>query len=339
MPLTPRRNVLTQLGVLTANALLNQRPAVATDTKAPFMAVADALKIPAETTSIALWGSSSMEGGLGQEHTPKPVYIHEELANSFNPLPVHNVAYGALWSTHSMILRGLIKPQVDFIYGSPLSGTGKNKVQVEVRTEAPGLWSFTCHGQLSSGVSGTLTGFEEDSWFFEPDPEAVASFEGWDMSGTFTSDWLVNAQNSRHVIWTGKNNIGDMQTVDSHIDALVNAARDPIADVIVLGHWVTQKDLESAQRIRKVHDINSLHKNRYGDRFIDVQALLTSPEAMQIDTLNELKLWQNEQTQAEIELGIVPTPLRGSDGIHLSGWGNLLVAKALIERMKELKWL
>ena len=341
MPVQPsRRRALAGAGVAAttlgvfATGLGAQPRAVAataqpatTDTPALSWAIAEALKSPEDTTSIALWGSSSMEGGLGEEFTPKPVYVDEELSLTYNPLAVYNVAYGAQWSNHSTILRGIDTPYVAL----PRDYSG-GRVEVRVDTPVPPLWSFTCHGQLSSGLRGTLTGSKDSTqWFFEAD--------GPGESGAFISEWREKTAASRHVVWTGKNNIADLEQVDADVDALVNAARDPLTDVIVLGHWVTQRDLQWPHVIDNVHALNARQAERYGERFIDVQALLMSDEALHSEPLWELDLLNASDTQSEREQGIVPTPLRGTDGIHLSGWGNLLVARALIERMKELRWV
>lgn len=293
--------------------------------------LAEALAIPASTASIALWGSSSMEGGLGAEHTPRPVYIHDELVLTVNPLPVFNVAYGAQWSNHTTLLRGLDTPVVRLP-----AGYSGGKVPVQVQTDAAALWTFTCAGQIEGGPHGTLTGSAEHQWFFEADVQDAGN---WATTGRFVSDWKARTEDSRHVIWTGKNNIGDLSRVNADVDALVKAARDPEADAIVLGQWVTRNDLAHPRKIANVHQANRVQGERYGRRFIDVQDILTSEAGLTADPIWDLGLMSNPETQKEREQGIVPTPLRGTDGIHLSGWGNLLVAWALIDRMKELRWL
>lgn len=297
----------------------------------PAQPLAEALAIPASTASIALWGSSSMEGGLGAEYTPRPVYIHDELTLTVNPLPVYNVAYGAQWSNHTTLLRGIDTPVVRLP-----AGYSGGKVPVQVQTDAAALWTFTCAGQIEGGPHGTLTGSAEHQWFFEADVQDTGN---WAATGRFISDWKDRTEDSRHVIWTGKNNIADLARVNADVDALVRAARDPEADVIVLGQWVTRNDLAHPKKIANVHQANRIQGERYGRRFIDVQGILTSEKGLSADPIWDLGLMSAPETQKEREQGIVPTPLRGTDGIHLSGWGNLLVAWALIDRMKELRWL
>lgn len=319
-----RRTALAGFGATLMAGAMSPRMAQAAG--ATSGKIAQALAIPEETESVALWGSSSMEGGLGEEHTPKPVFIHEELHFTFNPRPVHHVAYGAQWSNHSTLLRGLDTPFVRI----PEGYTG-GKTEVQVDTPVPALWTFTCRGTLDSGATGTLLGSKEKKWYWEG--------EGPARSGVFTSGWKSVTKNSRHVLWTGKNNISDLEQVDSDIDRLVRAARDPERDVIVLGQWVTKNDLDRPQIIENIHVLNARHAARYGRRFVDVQAILTSDAALYAEPLWELELWTRDQTAKERALGIVPDPLRGSDGVHLSGWGNLLVVLALVERMKELQWV
>lgn len=293
----------------------------------PSHALARAFAALAPERPLALWGSSSMEGGLGAEHTPRPVYVHEEIANAMNPVPVTNLAYGAQFSGHTTILRGLDTPMVHI----PEGYTG-GRVNVRVDTDVPGMWSFTCHGELSSGASGTLTGTPENQWFFESDG-------GPATSGVFTSSWKATTENWRHVIWTGKNNIVQREQVLSDVERLVASARDPKTDAIVLGQWVTKNDLDAPEKIRAIHAVNAAQREAYGHRFVDVQALLTSEEALRAEPIASLDLHSRAETRSELEKGIVPTPLRGSDGIHLSGWGNLLVSWVLIEKMKELAWM
>lgn len=267
-----------------------------------------------------------MEGGLGAEHTPKPVYIHEELAYTFNPRSVYHVAYGAQWSNHSTILRGVDRPVVHVPKG--YSG---GKVEVTVDAPVPALWTFTCDGELDTGGKGRLTGSREHKWYFESDGPAE--------TGAFRSVWWERTKDSRHVLWTGKNNIDAIDQVDSDIERLVDAARDPQRDVIVLGQWVTKNDLGKPRIVENIHALNAIHAERYGRRFIDVQAILTSEMALSAEPLWELDLVRKPETAREREQGIVPAPLRGTDDVHLSGWGNLLVVRALVERMKELEWV
>lgn len=293
----------------------------------PTHALARAFAALASERPLALWGSSSMEGGLGAEHTPRPVYVHEELANAMNPIPVTNLAYGAQFSGHTTILRGLDSPLVHIP-----AGYRGGRVKVFVDTDVPGMWSFTCHGQLSSGASGTLTGTPENQWFFESDG-------GGATSGYFTSSWKTTTETWRHVIWTGKNNIVQREKVVSDVERLVAAARNPLTDAIVLGQWVTRNDLDTPEKIAAIHAVNAAQQAAYGKRFLDVQALLTSERALLAEPIASLNLHERSETRAELDKGIVPTPLRGSDGLHLSGWGNLLVSWALIEKMKELSWM
>lgn len=319
-----RRSALAGFGAAIAAGVMGPQMAQAVGPTAG--KIAAALTIPEQTESVALWGSSSMEGGLGEEHTPKPVYIHEELHFTFNPRPVHHVAYGAQWSNHSTLLRGLDTPVVRI----PEGFTG-GKTEVQVDTPVPALWTFTCKGTLDSGATGTLLGSKERQWYWVG--------EGPASTGAFTSSWKTTTKNSRHVLWTGKNNIRHLEQVDSDIERLVQAARDPARDVIILGQWVTKNDLAHPQIIENIHALNARHATRYGRRFVDVQAILTSDAALYAEPLWELELWAREQTAMERDQGIVPDPLRGTDGVHLSGWGNLLVVLALVERMKELQWV
>lgn len=270
-----------------------------------------------------------MEGGLGAEYTPKPVYVHEELTLAMNPGRVRNLAYGAQTSTHTLILRGLATPIVQLPGG--YSGT---KQQVQVQTPARGLPTFRCPGTVGR-MHGTLTGDDQGRWWFEADLDAEISAE----SAEFVSDWKAATAGSNHVIWTGKNNLHELEQVMEDIDALVAASKNPKTGVIVLGQWVTRNDLQKPGIIANVAEINRAQAAMYGQRFIDVQQLLTSDAGLRADPIWELNLLREADTLREREQGIVPTPLRGTDGIHLSGWGNLLVSWALIQRMKEMRWL
>lgn len=317
-----RRHALAALGSCGALAAL---PAHAETPKK--RAIARLFEPVKDTISVALWGSSSMEGGLGAEHTPRPVYVHDEVRCAFDPVPVHNIAYGAQWSRHTTILRGLDTPLVTI----PDGYTG-GKVRVSVDAPIPALWSFRCHGTLSSGATGTLLGSPENEWYFESDAGPVTT-------GTFMSSWHAKCAQSRHVLWTGKNNIWDLETVKSDVDRLVEAARNPERDTIILGQWVTMHDLNAPDKLANMAALNEYHAEKYGDRFIDVQKILTSEEGLTSDPVRSLGLLDQADTRAELDQGIVPTPIRASDGVHLSGWGNLLVSWALIEKMKELAWM
>ncbi|GAB2542611.1 hypothetical protein [Brachybacterium huguangmaarense] len=324
----PSRARLLALGATGAAALA----ALAVGAPAPARAATGtssgraALAVPAATGGLALWGASSMAGGHGHQGTPLPTYIHDILTLAVNPRPVRNHAHGGTNSGYALLASGAETPVVTL----PAGYTG-GRVTVQVATASWAVAGTSIPGSIG-GLRGVLSSPALNVWQFE-------RTGGSGGSGPFLSDWRAEARDSRHIIWTGKNNITQTDLVQAHIEAVRATARNPADDVLVLGQWATSSDRNGTGTNGALTTLNRRQKQAYGTRFLDVQELLTTPWGLSSHPVRGLNLLDRADVRGDIAAGIVPRALQGSDGVHLNGWGNLVVAAAIITRMGDIGWL
>ncbi|GAB2542626.1 hypothetical protein [Brachybacterium huguangmaarense] len=312
------------LGAAAAVLAIVGRPAVArADTGSS--AGRSAFAVPAATSSFALWGSSSMAGGLGDQGSPVPTYVHDLLVLAASPLPVHRHALGGTTSGYARIARGAASPVV-----MPTGSSG-GPVPVQVRTPCPPTRGIAIPGTVGT-VHGTLRA-DGTAWTFEADGQAAVP------TGAFLSDWAGETHDSRHIVWTGKNNVTEVDRVLDDVEATRASARDPESDVLVLGMWAAAADVRGSATRTAIAEIVDHQRYAYGARFLDVQELLTGEAGLRSEAVAPLGLLEREDVRRDIAAGIVPSALVGADGKHLNGWGNLVVGTALLERARELAWL
>lgn len=299
--------------------------AVATGTEASRRLLAPTADAPA----LTLWGSSSMSSEGGDQSTPLAVRIHEHLALAAAPAAVHPFGVGATRSPHTVLMRGLDTPSLRLL-GAADPDTGE--VAVELDSGLAPAGPLRMPGAVDGGP-GTLDG-TRGTWAFVPDDPAAEVPEG-----VFRSALAAVAAGSRQVLWMGKNNILQVERVLEDTQRVHDAAEDPEADNLVLGQWTTAHDPVGSDTAEAVAEVNAEQAARYGDHFLDLGALLTSEEGLCCPPLAPLRLLEQADTQGSLSLKVVPAALRAPDGLHLNGWGNLAVSSAIIQRMRELRWL
>lgn len=280
-----------------------------------------------EAPALTLWGSSSMSSEGGDEATAVPVRIHEHLALAAAPAPVHPFGVGATWSRHTLLQRGLDTPTL-LPRGGPEPGTSRLEVTLDSDLAPSG--PIRVPGRVDR-VQGILDG-STGTWYFTPTNPAEA-VDG----GVFASSLAEIAEGSRQVLWMGKNNIRDVEGVLEHTARMVEAAAP--GDSLVLGHWCTEHDEAGSETGAAVGAVNAELARTHGDRFLDVQHLLTAEEGLDSTPLAPLQLLEQGATHEALARAVVPPMLVASDGIHLNGWGNLVLSWAIVRRMQELRWL
>lgn len=301
------------------------------------------LLAPAEDTRpITLWGSSSMSSEGGVEGAPLPIRIHEHLALAAAPAVVHPYGVGATRSAHALLMRGLEQPLLtpDSAGATDTAGTSGTTgatdapvtTAVHLDPDLPPRGPLSCPGEVD-GVPGILDGTSGTWRFKADDPAAVLA------PGTFRSALAAVADSSRQVLWLGKNNILEVDTVLEHTQRMWDAAADPTQDTLVLGHWPTEDDPAGSPTGEALSAVNAEQRSRYGDHFVNLQSLLTSDEGLGAPPIAHLRLLEQASTHDALGRGVTPPLLVAADHIHLNGWGNLLVSWALVQRMRELRWL
>ena len=284
---------------------------------------------PASARPLTLWGSSSMSSEGGAEGTPIAVRIHEHLALANAPSAVHAFGVGATRSPHTLLLRGIARPQ---LIPAPAQAGRPGAVAVTLDSGLAPAGPIRCTGDID-GLPGELDG-RTGTWVFTPsDPHAVV------VPGRFTSSLGSTFSGARQVLWMGKNNILQVENVLADIDAMVQAAPDPQHDTLVLGHWATHNDPVGSAHGDALRTVNQQLARRYGDYFLGIEDVLTTENALCCAPIAPLRILEQGPTHDALSRGIVPPALIASDGIHLNGWGNLAVCAAIVNRMRELRWL
>lgn len=285
-----------------------------------------------EARAMTLWGSSSMSSEGGDEATPLPIRIHEHLALSVAPAPVHCFGVGATRSAHTLLMRGLETPRLIPGGGLPESSEGSARVPVTLETGLAPAGPLRIPGAVD-GTPGVLDG-SSGTWYFTADDASRGPVEG-----VFTSALAEVAATSRQVLWVGKNNILDVGEVLDDTQRMWDAAETPEQDSLVLGQWCTEADARGSATGDAVAAVTAEQARRYGDHFLDLQALLTGEEGLRCTPLASLALLEQGSTQEALARAVVPPSLVAADGIHLNGWGNLAVCWAIVRRLRELRWL
>lgn len=283
------------------------------------------LLTPEAARPLTLWGSSSMSSERGDESTPLPIRIHEHLRLAAAPAGVHPFGVGATRSPHTVLLRGLDTPRATPT-GSPDPGTGAVTVTLAGGLRPAGPIRFPARlGEVAGTVDGS-----SGSWVFTPEDASARV-----VAGTLVSTLAAGLGDARQVLWTGKNNITETEQVLEDTDRLWESA----PDTLVLGQWATEDDPRGSRTGEALAVVNEEQARRYGNRFVDVQTLLTGERGLDCTPLAPLHVLEQGSSQDAVDRGVVPPVLVAQDGIHLNGWGNLAVSWAVITRMRELRWL
>ncbi|WP_157085876.1 hypothetical protein [Devriesea agamarum] len=279
---------------------------------------------------LALWGSSSMAGGLAHEGLPRPVTISHVLSNTLPSLTVKNYAVGGQWSRHAAMLRGASSARFRFPRGQ-VPSFGRVRVE-QVGGELP--WDHRFDAPVTvAGVRGRLTCQRPRLWIFErtqpgdPVPEDAVCCDLAKESGP---QW-------GHIVWTGKNNDFEPDRVISDIESIRRVGMEDKQDTLVLGMWQTRRD--QPDRIARNREINKWQESRYGRRFLDMQEALTEGVSQSARVYGVGYLLDRSDVRRDLAEGRVPTPLIGSDGMHLNALGNLVAGHAVRERIHELGWV
>lgn len=270
---------------------------------------------------LALWGSSSMRDGMPDQGTPLPVRFADRLAPLFPT--VLQQAVGGTVSGHCLLQRGLRDAAVTVATDS--RAPAADGVPVTVEGLGPCL-GFRLPGELE-GVGGVLTATWEQ-WTFTPGDPAAAV-----RSGRFRSMLPAHLAGLRHVLWTGKNNILDVDQVLADVEELYEDAPS-----LVLGHWSTPSDPVGSDTGEAVAAVNAAQQKAYGVHFVDLGGALRDPDVLSRPVVAPLRLMEQGSTHEALGRGITPPLLVADDDVHLNGWGNLLVLDLLVERLRKLGW-
>lgn len=141
------------------------------------------------------------------------------------------------------------------------------------------------------------------------------------------------------VLNLGKNNftgVGGTSSVDQMIQWTLNAyqySTHPAQAYIVLGHFVDTYTAADSPTRESILAYNEAMKSIFGDKFIDVYALLTSPEVWIATGITPTTVDLEQQA-----LGNKP-PSLSADNLHLNTAGNNYLASVIAGRISEFGWV
>lgn len=281
---------------------------------------------------LALWGSSSMASNYSDVGPSAPYSIADNLRPYF-PNMLTEGALGAFSSRHSALVRGALMPRVTF----PSGRIPAQEVRVGVDPAAE-IWAhgwLRVHGTIN-GVPGTLRGDGSAFWF-------ASDVGARGVDGNFVSDYRTSLPgDTRHIFWIGKNNIRASAMVMSDLAEMWRLSPSGWDNSMVLGQWATPGEPPGSLSRRYVENLNDWQRIKYGNRFLDIQTLLTTSWGLSCPNVASWNILGDRNAADQARRGIVPDVLMASTDpgrMHLNALGYRIVTWAIVEKMNELGWL
>ncbi|MDO4252554.1 MAG: hypothetical protein Q4C74_04885 [Rothia sp. (in: high G+C Gram-positive bacteria)] len=291
--------------------------------------------------SLALWGSSSIEGARATEGVSAgfDARLHT-LLHQYLGVPVLAFGTGSETSSNILARRGVADfiTKVDFPGEMiPASGSvnvtlSNSKISWNAATYFPGFI------QEIPGVLKAISG-AENTYSFTRVSEGSERYAPSNTSANlFFSYQEMISRSSYHLIQIGRNNILETQTTKDHTVAAFDMAAER---TIVLGHYVIDGDSQGSERARAVAAYNDWGAQTYGQLFMNPQEYLretTKETWLRYGDLAGSGVWNSNADQQDYEAGRPPRSLYAVDGVHLNGWGYLALARMIEAKIKELGW-
>ncbi|MFW0184552.1 hypothetical protein ACN083_03480 [Rothia sp. CCM 9418] len=293
--------------------------------------------------SLALWGSSSIEGARATEGVVAGYDVRlSTLLTRYLQVPVLNFGQGSETSTNILARRGA--PQFTMTLKFPedlIPAEGSVTVQ---QTESTAVeWNDASYypGYIQD-IPGTLQAIKgaPGSYTFtrtiagEPRyaPATVAK------ASVFSSYQQMISYSSHHLVQIGRNNITELDRIKEHTQLAVDMAPER---TIILGHFAVDGDGPDSGRAKAVRAYNEWGRQTYGNAFINPQEYLrevTQQPWLRYGDLNGSGVWNSKEDADDYQQGRLPRSLYATDGIHLNGWGYLALARQIQAVVTELKW-
>jgi lysophospholipase L1-like esterase len=280
----------------------------------------DVVPIAHDMTRMAIWGSSTFGSGFG--YFAAPFQAEGVTVYSGGKMGEQATHIGArLGSTPALLT----------VTGGSIPASGAVTVTASNMTASSWLkpytgWLAGVHGTLSSTdtvitftrtASGTATAVTAGLKFMPEEGEAHRS----DVT-------LLN---------TGKNDLNIGASAESVI-ALTDAAHDyigPLAKrVIVVGHFMSQGVPAGNEMHTRLKAIHAAHAKRYGPRFVDMGAYLSSAQVWTDTGITPTLADLDEQSWGNKPPSLTPP----GDPAHLNAAGYTAVANLIKARAVALGW-
>ena len=269
-----------------------------------------------DTTRLAIWGSSSAQR-LG---TPLSAGLaaHGLTDRYLGGMPSER-------SEHTLGRMGA----VPFILDATIQAVADTDVPVVLRGVTT-AGSFAIPGRFG-GVRGTLRMTSGIGFYFKSE-ESVTIPAG----AEFTPD-AVEWRDAMQILNIGKNNLASGQTAQSAIEATVTAAdySRTLGDLyLVMGHFLDTAWQTTYTAYQNTLVVNAELKDRYGSRFLDLEAFTSSPDLWDLAGITPTP----EDLQAQANRLLPPSV--AADPSHMTPYGYELVVNHLIIPALESKgWI
>jgi hypothetical protein len=277
-------------------------------------------EIHSATNNYAVWWGDSLTAGAGGNG----ISATSEL-EKLQKIQIQNRGVGGENSTQIAVRSGAKEVYLKFW------GKGKKEGDWRVYNVEPDVQLLR---QGMSVIAGnidkcvTLLKFVEGKYFariFKCSKDFTDKVKKFSLTGLDN----INAKAKFHLIWSGRNNAYDSQTVVNDIAAMITNFRrvNPKIKVYVLSV------INGASEGIGTGAYNNITK--LNESFIDLDAKFVDVRRCLIDEglrINNLK--PKSQDEADIASDLVPTQLR-SDGIHLNPFGYHAVAVCVNEKINQ----
>lgn len=324
----------------TAGAFVGQQAAQAAD--------ASSTVFPAEYTyptvsgpSLAIWGSSSIEGVHADQSVPAGFdATPSALLSSYLSVPV--LGFGRGGDTSSMIAarRGVGQSRYKLVFPDnrvPASGS----VNVTLVPEADVEWGASTQipGYVG-GAPGVLTaGAAEGSLVFTrtvPGEEIYAPADT--TAACLYSYQEMISRACYHVIQIGRNNLDEITRIQEDTQRVFDMAP---TRTVVLGHFRAQGDSATSDQAKQVDTYNAWAAKTFGDKFMNPETFLretTQESWLRYGALAGSGVWSSDKDRAAYNEGKIPPSFYATDGFHLNGWGYVAIAQQIYYRVIHLGW-
>ena len=270
-------------------------------------------------TTMAGWGSSSMEGIQGEISS---------MAVSFGVTNYFNGGRGGEWSTDSCARMGSI-PAILKVTGGSIPASGPVAVTCVNTTLTTALLPYT--GTIN-GVHGTLMPGGGGHTFTRSVAGGAVQMED---EYPMIPDKGMENRASVALLWLGKNDLSSgipAADVIERTDRSFEWLAPMVKRCLVIGQFVNGGTPANSPVRENIYAVNAQQKARYGQLFIDIHEIVTSSNVWAAAGITPTQSDLDEQA-----LGNKPPSLSTDPG-HFNAAGYALVRRAIEARMKSLKW-
>lgn len=292
--------------------------------------------------SLALWGSSSIEGAHCHDGVP-PFWhtrLDQQLQNSLG-IPVYNFGRGGETSSNIAARRGVAQNLTSLIFEYeeiPASGSAIVKLDKKCGNDWNKYTRFPGYVQTIPAVlsaTGQKPGYYS---FSRMDEGTTQSAPRQSNLAEFHSYQAMISQSSHHLIQVGRNNLLELERIVADTQACFEMAPDKS---IVMGHFEALHDAPSSPRSCAVRKYNAWGLKTFGERFMNPQEWIRENSRQSWLSEHDLagsSLWQRSTDQKDFDLSKIPGSLYANDGFHLNGWGYLALGRMIEQKITDLAW-